>query len=134
MSHREPTGAQPMPSDGRRLLSGAEAQRRASAIACMRKKGSECQGQVHVGIYFDGTGNNRDWPGTYISGKTRSRESQRARNGHSNVARLYDAALTDLDGGFFKYYVPGVGTPFEEVGDTSEEGDTLGGGCSQVWC
>lgn len=46
MSHREPTGAQPMPSDGRRLLSGAEAQRRASAIACMRKKGSECQGQA----------------------------------------------------------------------------------------
>lgn len=131
MSHREPTGAQPMPSDGRRLLSGAEAQRRASAIACMRKKGSECQGQVHVGIYFDGTGNNRDWPGTYIPGKTRSRESQRARNGHSNVARLYDAALSDLDAGFFKYYVPGVGTPFEEVGDTSEEGDTLGGAAAK---
>lgn len=48
MSHREPTGAQPMPSDGRRLLSGAEAQRRASAIACMRKKGSKCQGQVEA--------------------------------------------------------------------------------------
>lgn len=126
-----PTGAQPMPLDGCRLLSGAAAQRRAKALACMRDKGSECQGQVHVGIYFDGTGNNRDWPGTYISGKVRSKQTQLERNGHSNVARLYDAALAEVEDGFFKHYIPGVGTPFSEVGDTSEEGDTLGGAAAK---
>ena len=88
MNGRTATGAQPMPGSGRRALSGAEAQRRARAMACLRQKGSECQGQVHVSIYFDGTGNNREWAGTFVSGKTRATQHQLARNGHSNVARL----------------------------------------------
>ncbi|HIE5356370.1 TPA: T6SS phospholipase effector Tle1-like catalytic domain-containing protein [Stenotrophomonas maltophilia] len=131
MSGRTATGAQPMPADGRRALSGAEAQQRARAMACMREKGSECQGQVHVGIYFDGTGNNREWEGTFVTGKTRSTKTQLARNGHSNVARLYDAALKERGNGFFSIYVPGVGTPFADVGDTNQEGDTLGGGAAR---
>lgn len=116
----------PMPADGLRRLSGAEAQRRAAALACLRSPGSECQGQVHVNIFFDGTGNNRLWPGTYVHGKTRSTQGQLARNGRSNVARLFDARLDEVQNGFFNFYVPGVGTPFADVGDTSQEGDTLG--------
>ncbi|WP_239501423.1 T6SS phospholipase effector Tle1-like catalytic domain-containing protein [Stenotrophomonas maltophilia] len=131
MNGRTATGAQPMPGSGRRALSGAEAQRRARAIACLRQKGSECQGQVHVSIYFDGTGNNREWAGTFVSGKTRARQTQLARNGHSNVARLYDASLAEPGNGFFSVYVPGVGTPFPEVGDTNQDGDTLGGGAAR---
>ncbi|MBA8680759.1 DUF2235 domain-containing protein [Stenotrophomonas tumulicola] len=119
-----------MPADGMRRLTGPEAQRRAQALACLRDKSSECQGQVHVNIYFDGTGNNRLWPGTFVSGKTRSTETQLARNGHSNVARLYDARLNEEASGFFNYYIPGVGTPFPDVGDDSQEGDMLGGGAA----
>lgn len=124
------TGALPMPSDGMRRLTGGEAQRRAQALACLRDKSSECQGQVHVNIFFDGTGNNRDWPGTFVSGKTRSTQTQLARNGHSNVARLYDVRLNEEQNGFFNYYIPGVGTPFPDVGDNSQEGDMLGGGAA----
>lgn len=127
---RTATGASPMPSDGMRRLTGGEAQRRAQALACLRDKSSECQGQVHVNIFFDGTGNNRDWPGTFVSGKTRSTQTQLARNGHSNVARLYDVRLNEEQNGFFNYYIPGVGTPFPDVGDNSQEGDMLGGGAA----
>lgn len=125
------TGAYPMPQEGRRTLTGSEAQRRARALACLRETGSECQGQVHVNIYFDGTGNNREWAGTFVTGKTRSTQTQLARNGHSNVARLYDVALEDRENGFFNFYVPGVGTPFSDVGDTNQDGDTLGGGAAK---
>ncbi|PTA73112.1 DUF2235 domain-containing protein [Stenotrophomonas sp. Nf1] len=120
-----------MPANGQRALSGAEAQRRAKAMACLREKGSQCQGQVHVSIYFDGTGNNREWAGTFVTGKTRATRTQLARNGHSNVARLYDASLAEPENGFFSVYVPGVGTPFSEVGDTNQDGDTLGGGAAR---
>lgn len=125
------TGAYPMPQEGRRTLTGSEAQRRARALACLRETGSERQGQVHVNIYFDGTGNNREWAGTFVTGKTRSTQTQLARNGHSNVARLYDVALQDRENGFFNFYVPGVGTPFSDVGDTNQDGDTLGGGAAK---
>lgn len=127
---RTATGALPIPSDGIRHLTGAEAQRRAQALACLRDKSSECQGQVHVNIFFDGTGNNRDWRGTFVSGKTRSTQTQLVRNGHSNVARLYDVRLNEEQNGFFNYYVPGVGTPFPDVGDNSQEGDMRGGGAA----
>ena len=32
---------------------------------------------------------------------------------------------------FFNFYVPGVGTPFLDVGDTNQDGDTLGGGAAK---
>lgn len=131
MSERTATGAQPMPGNGQRALSGAEAQQRARAMACLRQKGSECQGQVHVSIYFDGTGNNREWAGTFVTGKTRATQTQLVRNGHSNVARLYDVGLAEQENGFFSVYVPGVGTPFPDVGDTNQDGDTLGGGAAR---
>ena len=121
------TGALPMPVNGIRRLTGAEAQRRAQALACLRDKSSECQGQIHVNIFFDGTGNNRDWNGTFVTGKKRSTQTQLQRNGHSNVARLYDVRLNEQENGFFGYYVPGVGTPFPEVDDNNQEGDTAGG-------
>ncbi|AKO01573.1 hypothetical protein BRM22_24285 [Xanthomonas oryzae pv. oryzae] len=60
-----PTGALPMPHDGQRRLTPSEAQRRAEAMACLRDKSSECQGQVHVNLFFDGTGNNWKWEGTF---------------------------------------------------------------------
>jgi hypothetical protein len=37
MSTAAATGASPMPAEGRRALTGPEAQRRAKALACLRK-------------------------------------------------------------------------------------------------
>lgn len=138
MNARTATGVQSMPAGGFRSLTGPEAQRRAKALACLREKGSECQGQVHVNIFFDGTGNNKDWAGTYVEGKSRSEKTQRKRNGHSNVARLYDARLHEDSGvggksnDIFNYYIPGVGTPFPHIGDSSKEGDMLGGAAAST--
>lgn len=101
------TGATPMPPGGRRELSPRDALSRARALeAHTDAETCQCQGRVHVSVFFDGTGNNQDW------------ESQRERNSHSNVARLYNVQIEDPDAGYFKFYVPGVGTPFPEVGDS----------------
>jgi hypothetical protein len=103
------------PLDGKRKLSAKEAQQRAKAMACVRSLNkTECQGQVQIGLFFDGTGNNDKW---VESGHT---ATQRARNKHSNVARLWDAHLDEPDNGFFRYYMQGVGTPFKELGDTTD--------------
>ncbi|MDB5973800.1 MAG: hypothetical protein JWR07_560 [Nevskia sp.] len=73
---------------------------------------SKCEGNVNVGLFFDGTKNNREADMPYL--------------GHSNVARLFDAYLDKNGDGYYPAYVPGVGTPFPEVGENGESG--LGGG------
>lgn len=115
----------PAPLDGKRQLSSRESAMRAKAMACVRsRKTTECQGQVNVGLFFDGTGNNHQW---IEEGQT---ATQRSRNKHSNVARLFDAHLAEPGNGFFRFYMPGVGTPFKQVGDTSSlEYDYAGMGC-----
>ena len=52
----------PFPTDGLRKLSDAEARRRMAAMACTLPKNTRpsCSGQMFVGIFFDGTGNNMD--------------------------------------------------------------------------
>lgn len=104
---------QPAPLDGKRKLTAREALQRAKAMKCVRSKASECQGQVYVALFFDGTGNNDRW---VEEGQT---QSQRVRNKHSNVARLFDAHPIEPQNGIFAYYMPGVGTPFQALGDTS---------------
>ncbi len=67
--------------------------------------GLTCSKEIHVGIFFDGTNNNmyRDRP----------------LNGHSNIVSLYDAHPEDRQERF-RYYIPGVGTPFPEIGENTE--------------
>lgn len=102
-----------LPASGQRTLSGREAAQRARAMACVRDPHSTtCQGQVWVSLFFDGTGNNRDWQ---EPGKS---ATQLQRNGHSNVARLFDAHPNEPANGLFRFYIPGVGTPFEDIGDS----------------
>lgn len=111
-----------MPLDGKRKLNAREAALRAKAMSCVRSpKTTQCQGQVYVGLFFDGTGNNRNW---IEDGQAKN---QFARNKHSNVARLFDAHLADPASGFFRYYMPGVGTPFKEIGDTCKSEYGVGG-------
>lgn len=89
-----------------------------------------CKTNLFFGFFFDGTKNN------YIKAN--------ASNNHSNVARLYDCypgksvpgvLPTDTDWQhnpsrythFFKVYVPGVSSPFKEVGDSGEGLDDMTG-------
>ena len=58
----------------------------------------DCSTVVHIAVFFDGTGNNRDEDG--------------ATQKWSNVARMYDSARTDEAAGIFRIYVSGVGTKF----------------------
>ncbi len=69
--------------------------------------GMECVQEIHVGVFFDGTNNNmeRDRP-----------------HSHSNIVSLYDAHLKDQKT-HFAYYLPGVGTPFKEIGELTESSE-----------
>lgn len=67
---------------------------------------SDCVKEIQVGIFFDGTNNNmvRDKPQV----------------GHSNIVSLFDAHKLDRTD-HFRYYIPGVGTPFPEIGENGED-------------
>ncbi len=73
--------------------------------ACNPEK---CEVRAHIGVFFDGTGNNR-----YRDEPNRS---------DSNVARLFRSYPDDPPNGYFPMYVPGVGTRFPEIGEDAAEG------------
>jgi len=105
----------PYPS-GQRVLTAREQLQRAQALACVSgKDSSKCQGQIHVVLFFDGTGNNINQD--YF-------EVKPERQKPSNIARMFLAARDKPDNGYFAFYMPGVGTPFPEIGD---KGGVLGG-------
>ncbi|KVC44732.1 T6SS phospholipase effector Tle1-like catalytic domain-containing protein [Burkholderia diffusa] len=88
-----------------------------------------CQRTVHISLFFDGTNNNDDDDNpTWRDSKTKH---------HTNVARLHNAALDDYENGLYKYYIPGVGTPFKKIGEKtySQDGKALAKGFNQrcVW-
>jgi hypothetical protein len=89
---------------------------RASTVDAAASSGLCCTKEIQVGIFFDGTNNNM--------------ERDRPANGHSNVVTLYDAHLDD-NATFFRYYIPGVGTRFPEIGEQAEsdpDGNTFARG------
>jgi hypothetical protein len=102
----------PFPTDGQRKLSPAEQARRAKALACTMPKDNRpsCSGQVFVGIFFDGTGNN-----LHDDYEVPPPEKRK----HSNVVRLFHTFPFDKPG-HFRYYIPGVGTPFPQIGDDNK--------------
>lgn len=71
----------------------------------------QCEMALNIGVFFDGTGNNRDWvePG--------QSQTQLQRKKDSNVARLFQAYRDDGWNGYFPIYIPGVGTPFPAIGE-----------------
>ncbi|MDF0607075.1 DUF2235 domain-containing protein [Neisseriaceae bacterium TC5R-5] len=85
---------------------------KASSDVCSRdaapflKNPEKCQQLLNIGVFFDGTNNNmlRDKP----------------TKGHSNIVRLFDAHKYDNSDGYFAFYIPGVGTPFPEIGEMAE--------------
>nr|WP_255459824.1 DUF2235 domain-containing protein [Herbaspirillum sp. Sphag1AN] len=74
-----------------------------------------CQSMVKIGLFFDGTNNNRD--------------RDEPLNGHTNIVKLFKAhkdarrlnKLKDIDS--YCFYVPGVGTRFPENQEWSESQD-----------
>jgi Uncharacterized alpha/beta hydrolase domain (DUF2235) len=74
-------------------------------------KPHECETVLNIGVFFDGTGNNQDW---VEEGEV---ETQLQRKKDSNVARLYRSYRDEQFEGFFRIYVPGVGTPFPQIGE-----------------
>jgi hypothetical protein len=78
---------------------------------------SKCETSIAIGVFFDGTNNNRD--------------ESFVKRSHSNIARLSDAYPMDEAGRFARIYVPGVGTPFDKIADdgVSMKGGAFGVGC-----
>lgn len=74
-----------------------------------RERGFDCCRSLHISLFFDGADNN----GTRF-------------NHPGNIAKLFQASLKGRAAekeGYFSFYIPGVGTPFPEIGelDYSEE-------------
>jgi len=140
----------PFPTGGLRELSPREVMQRTAALACTLPKDNApaCTGQVNVGIFFDGTGNNRlaDYIGIAAEEQVKAMKAGRSPNApdsfpdgerkHSNVVRLFHAHKVDRDEGFFRFYIPGVGTPFAEIGDDGGGGGSAfgaGGEARILW-
>lgn len=100
----------------------------ALSVAAGRRVMLPCCKSLHISLFFDGTGNNLNndlyestppHP-TNIARLFRATigDGHAGGTGHrdSTSQRLTDAAGTGY-GQYFKYYMPGVGTPFAEVGD-----------------
>ncbi len=99
----------------------------ALCLAAGRRVTPPCCRTLHISLFFDGTGNNLN-NDLYLSNpkhptniarlfRASIGEGHAGGTAHSSQAsRLTDAAGTG-NGQYFKYYMPGVGTPFPEVGD-----------------
>lgn len=67
-----------------------------------------CKVTLRLAFYFDGTGNNLD--------------ADEGTDKHSNVARLYKAHVADApEMGIYRFYIPGLGTYFKEIGDIGDD-------------
>jgi hypothetical protein len=87
-----------------------------------------CQQTINITLFFDGTNNNDAEDNLWRDSKQST---------HTNVARLYNAGLHVPHRGIFKSYIPGVGTPFPQIGESiySTEGKAFATGFNQrcVW-
>jgi hypothetical protein len=97
---------QPMPERGR-LPDAKDAYDDGKVKVCDPKM--ECPQTLHINLFFDGTNNNDAGDNPHRDSITQS---------HTNVARLFDAAIDLPEQGMFKFYMPGVGTPFPQIGES----------------
>lgn len=74
-------------------------------------RASKCEFTLNIGLFFDGTDNNKTF--------------HQDEGTNTNVARLWYAYRDKAEDGYFSYYVSGVGTPFTEIGKKEAE---AGGG------
>lgn len=73
-----------------------------------------CCRSLHISLFFDGTGNNEHNDTNSIPAHP------------TNIAKLYHATYQDAErDGYFRYYIPGVGTPFPKIGEIDYSDDGL---------
>ncbi len=123
------------------FLSSTASQQSKIAAACGPSREGPCSLPVHVALFFDGTNNNlyRDKEGVRVGAPgpdnkptpIKSRPVTQEQADHSNVARLFLAfPNTKMNEGLFSFYMPGLGTPFPQIGELTEtqEGKAFGKG------
>jgi Uncharacterized alpha/beta hydrolase domain (DUF2235) len=91
-------------SEHGRLAEGRTA--RAMGASTLAGEPPGCPQTLHVNLFFDGTNNN-----LYEDIKSKDAPT------HTNVARLHNACSEKQLLGEFKSYIPGVGTPFPQIGE-----------------
>lgn len=70
--------------------------------------GYTCKLTLNIGFFFDGTGNNLN--------------ADEGTDEHSNVARLFKAYPGNRQTqGFYRFYIPGLGTYFRDIGDIGDD-------------
>ena len=87
----------PVPTEGQRKLVGKAFSQRMQAVIATSTPPSglaRCEGQVYVGIFFDGTGNNMDidyygGDGSSTEGNGRAAPLPPDKRQHTNVVKLY---------------------------------------------
>lgn len=95
---------------GLRKLSPREQAQRAQAYASLSSNGkTSCEKVIWIGIFFDGTNNNK------------FRDS--VDKSYSNIAVLFNAFRNSTSDGYFRHYIPGLGTAFPEIGEMTESDD-----------
>jgi len=109
------------------LSAVARAIRNDCSVAPASKRPS-CEKQISVSLFFDGTNNNAE--------RDQKRVANPNQRSHTNVVVLFDACKDDPENGYYKFYVPGVGTAFPEIGEPGESdaGKAYGwGGESRIY-
>ncbi|KGA39082.1 DUF2235 domain-containing protein [Pectobacterium odoriferum] len=94
-------------------------------LAAGRRVEPPCCKTLHISLFFDGTGNNLNndlllsdpkHP-TNIARLFRATIGDGTAGGVSDTSKVPLDAASESGGKYFKFYIPGVGTPFPEVND-----------------
>lgn len=92
---------------GMRKLTPKEQSQRAVSYSFLSSDGRlQCEKAVWIGMFFDGTNNNK-----FRDSHDRS---------YSNIAVLFNAFRNSTSAGYFRHYIPGLGTAFPEIGEMTE--------------
>lgn len=131
----------PAPYPVAKYLGSTASEQSKIAAACSAASDGPCSLPIHIALFFDGTNNNlyRDKEGVRVGVPGADKKPTPIESkpvapelaDHSNVARLFLAfPSTKMDQGIFSFYMPGLGTPFPQIGDATEtqEGKAFGKG------
>ncbi|CNF45410.1 T6SS phospholipase effector Tle1-like catalytic domain-containing protein [Yersinia frederiksenii] len=94
-------------------------------LAAERRVTPPCSKTLHISLFFDGTGNNMNHDLYVADPKHPTNIARLFRatigQGHAGGLASKNTALTDMPESagnkYYKYYMPGVGTPFPEISD-----------------
>jgi len=113
----------PFPANGQSAVTHEQAMQRMQAMAHQlpAKLSTDCESRIQVGIFFDGTNNNMKLDYEDLPPEKRK---------HTNIVKLFQAFPYKPESGLISYYIPGVGTPFPEIGDNNKPSQTFNIGSS----